>query len=286
MKLNTSMLKNIVKMAINEDIADGDITTRNLIPPTQKITAVIIARDCCIISGLPVVKLVFKTLDRECSWRARFSDGDRVKKGQIVAKITGLARGILMGERTALNFLSHMSGIATLTRKFVDSMRNTRIKIYDTRKTLPGLRYIEKYAVTCGGGMNHRFNLSENVLVKDNHIRACLKLGLPLNHVIKILSTKVVRGTEIQFEAQNLREVMLALKCGVDSIMLDNISYKNMKKAIKMIRETDENINIEVSGGINLKNVKKIARLDIDRVSVGSITHSAPAIDFSLEICS
>lgn len=285
-KLNTEYVKDIARTALNEDVGSGDITTRNLIPPTQKIVAVIVACESGIVAGLPIVKQVFKTFDKKCIWRSRLSDGKKIKKGQTVAVINGFARSILICERTALNFLSHLSGIATLTGRFVSKVKKSNVEIYDTRKTLPGLRLIEKYAVNCGGGFNNRMQLDDMVIIKDNHVKVCTELGLPIGQLVRTLYTKVTRGTEIEFETQNLREVMLALQCDVDMIMLDNMSYEAMKKAIKLIRKSKKNIKIEVSGKMNLKNIERISRLDVDRISIGAITHSAPAMDFSLEICS
>jgi len=283
-KLDAKYVKSFVRSVLEEDIGEGDITTKNIIPPTHRIVAKIVAGESGIISGLPVAREVFKTLDKKCVWRAKFSDGDFVKKGQTVAVVKGLARAILTSERTVLNFLSHMSGIATLTKKFIKKMKKSNIKILDTRKTLPGLRLFEKYAVMCGGGCNNRLRLDEMVLIKDNHIKTCRKLGLPIEQVVKSLNTKIPHDTEIEFEAQNMYEVMLALNSNVDIIMLDNMSYKRIKKAIKLIRQKNKNIQIEISGNINLKNIEKLSRLDVNRISIGSITHSAPALDFSLEI--
>ena len=283
-KLNPKYIKNLVEVALNEDVNTSDITTRNLLPPTQRIAAKIIAGETGVVCGLTVAKEVFKALDRKCVWRSKFKDGKRIKKGQAVAVVEGFARALLTGERTAVNFLSHLSGIATLTRKFADRARNSRVGIYDTRKTLPGLRMMEKYAVRCGGGVNNRSSLDEMVIVKDNHIKACIKLGLPIEQVVKSLFTKVPRGTEIEFEAENIREVALAIQCDVDTIMLDNMPYRTMQRAVKLIRKSKKDVRIEVSGKMNLGIIKKILRLDIDKVSIGSITHSAPAIDFSMEI--
>jgi nicotinate-nucleotide pyrophosphorylase (carboxylating) len=284
MKLRLEQVKDLINTSIEEDIGTGDITTRGLIPPTQAITARFVAQQTGIISGLSMAQWVYKILDKRCVWRSRFSDGDRVKKGQTVATVRGLARAVLTGERTSLNFLTHMSGIATLTRRFVEEVKNTGTKICDTRKTTPGLRLVEKYAVTCGGGQNIRMGLYDMAMIKDNHIKVCHALGLPMDQLVKSLYSKIFRGTEVEFETQNLRQVELALKCDVDIIMLDNMTYKMLRKAVKIIRKTNKTVQIEVSGGINLKNVGKISRLDIDRISVGSLTHSVPSLDISLDI--
>jgi nicotinate-nucleotide pyrophosphorylase (carboxylating) len=284
MKLRLEQVKDLIRSSLDEDIESGDITTRGLIPPTQRITAKIVSQQSGIIAGLPIAQWVFKLLDKRCVWRSKFSDGNRVKKGRTIATVNGLARAILSGERTALNFLTHLSGIATTTRKFVNEVKNTGVKIYDTRKTIPGLRLVEKYAVTCGGGYNTRMGLYDMAMIKDNHIKTCRAIGLPLDQLIKSLYSKIFRGTEVEFEAQNLRQAELALQCDVDIIMLDNMSYKTLKKVVKLIRKSNKQVQIEVSGGINLKNVRKMARFDIDRVSVGTLTHSVHALDISLEI--
>jgi len=284
MKLNSKEIIHLAKQSLNEDIATGDITTTNLIPPTCEVSAKIVAREKCVIAGLCIARQLFKCLDKNCVWRAKYSDGAIVKKNKTVATVTGLARAIITAERTALNFLSHLSGIATLTHRFVEKTKGTGVKIFDTRKTTPGLRYVEKYAVVCGGGQNHRMNLSEMVLVKDNHIKICQNEKLPLAHLISFLKGKISRGTKIEFEVQNLRQLDFALKNNIDIIMLDNMDFKTLKKAVKIIRNTNKNVGIEISGRVNLKNITKIAKLKIDRISVGTITHSASAVDFALEI--
>jgi len=286
MKLDTNEIKTLVRDAIEEDVGSGDITSRNLIPPTEEATARIIARSNGIVSGLAVARQVFKTLDRKCIWRAKLSDGDSVRKGRSIAIVKGLARAILAGERTALNFLQHMSGIATLTHRFVRKARYTETRIYDTRKTLPGLRVIEKYADKCGGGYSFRKGLFDMVLIKNNHLKICKQLGLPLDHVVRNLRIKVPRGIDIEIEARTIREVELGIRADMDIIMLDNMDYNTIKKAISIIRKSGKPIEVEVSGGINLKNVEKIAKFKIDRISVGALTHSAPVLDVALEIIS
>jgi len=277
-------VREIIKTALAEDIGSGDITTNHIFSPTEIASAKIIAKDTCVISGLPVAKEVFKILDKKCTWRAKYKDGSKVKAYKVVATVSGRARAILSGERTALNFLSRMSGIATLTNKFVNKVRKKAIEIFDTRKTSPGLRILEKYAVKCGGGKNHRMGLYDMVIIKDNHIRLCKKRRIPIVHILDSFKGAVTRGTKIEFEAQNLRDVELALQSDVDIIMLDNMEYKTLKRAVKIIRKSKKDVLIEISGGITLKNVERIANLKPDIISVGGITHSIPAIDFSLEI--
>lgn len=282
-KLDHKKIASIIKTALEEDIGDGDITTENIIPPTLKIEARIVAKEAGIICGLPVAKEVFKRLDRNCIWRAKVSDGDKIKPGKEVARIYGSARSILTGERVALNFLQHLSGIATATNKLV-KISQGKFFIYDTRKTHPGLRYLERYAVVCGGGKNHRFQLDDMILIKDNHIKVCEYKNLPIEEIFLRIKQRMDYTTDIEIECCNLRELKLALKIKPEIIMLDNMSYKQLKKAIKIIRKTLPKTKIEVSGKIDERKLKKIRRLDIDYVSVGSITHSSKDIDFSLEI--
>jgi nicotinate-nucleotide pyrophosphorylase (carboxylating) len=282
-KLDKEKIHSIVKLALEEDIGEGDITTENIIPPTLRIKARIIAEEKCIICGLPVAKEVFKMLDRRISWRAKVSDGDVVKPKKVVVEIFGSARAILTGERVALNFLQHLSGIATYTNKFV-KLANGKFDIYDTRKTHPGLRYFEKYAVLCGGGKNHRLQLDDMVLVKDNHIKICELYNLPIEEILYRMRQRLDYTTDVEIECCNLREVKLALKIKPDIIMLDNMSFAQLKKAIKMIRENLPKTKIEISGKLDEQKVKKLRRLNIDFASLGRITHSARDISFSLEV--
>lgn len=282
-KLDQKKVQTLIKNALIEDIGEGDITTENIIPPTIKVKAKIVSREKGIVCGLPVVKEVFKQLDKKCKWRAKISDGEKVKNGTVVALIEGSARAILTGERVALNFLQHLSGIATLTKKFVDLSKN-KFDIYDTRKTHPGLRYLERYAVRCGGGKNHRFNLEDMVLVKDNHLLVCKHKNLPVEEILSQMKNRLDYTTNIEIECTNFKELKLALKMKPDVIMLDNMGYLQLKKSIKIIRENLPKTQIEISGKIDEKKIKKLLNLDIDYVSIGRITHSAKDIDFSLEI--
>ncbi len=282
-KLEIKKILPVIKNALQEDIGESDITTENMLPPTIKTVARIVANESCIVCGLPVVKEVFKQLDKNCVWRAKVADGDKVNKGQTIAVIKGNARAILTAERVALNFLQHLSGIATATRKFVDIVKS-KIDIYDTRKTHPGLRYLEKYAVVCGGGKNHRSKLDEMVLVKDNHLLVCKYNNLPLEEILIQMKNRMEYTADFEIECRNFSELKLAVKLKPEIIMLDNMNFKSLKKAVKFIRKYLPKTRIEVSGKIDHKMVKKLVKLDIDYVSVGSITHSAKDIDFSLEI--
>jgi len=293
-------IDSLIKLALKEDIGKKDLTTEFLIPRDKKVKANIIAKEDGVIAGLKVAEKVFKICNMQygiwntgngIKFRRKIKDGEKVKKGLVVAEISGPARTILTAERVALNFLQHLSGIATLTRKYVDAIKQVTsyklqvTRVYDTRKTTPLWRELEKYAVRCGGGYNHRMNLGEMVLIKDNHLRIIKNSKFK----IKNLRKELPRNIKIEMEAQNLEQVRQALNAGVDIIMLDNMLFPEIKKAIKMIRKTQNakrktKPGIEISGGANLKNIKKIAQLGVERISVGEITHSAPALDISLEI--
>lgn len=273
--------KAVIKLALEEDIPRSDITTTLFIPKNKVVSASIIAKESGVVCGLDVAREVFRQLDRKIVFKKVVHDGQKITKGQILAKIRGNAQAILSAERTALNFLQRLSGIATLARKYVEAVRfavpDSNIKIYDTRKTTPLLRKLEKYAVRCGGGYNHRMNLSEMILLKDNHLKIISKL--PNLEIWKFRNKK----TLIEVEVQSFNQLKKVLVLNPDIIMLDNMSFKLLKKCIKYIRKHSR-CEIEVSGNVNLKTIKKLASCKPDRISVGSITHSACALDVSLEI--
>ncbi len=286
----------IIKLALKEDIGKGDITTNALFPKPMKVTAKIIARESGVICGLCAVSDVFKMLDRRIQVIRKADGGSKIKKGQVVCIIKGDARKILAGERTALNFLGRLSGIATLTNKYVEKVKPYKVKILDTRKTAPGLRELEKYAVKCGGGTNHRAGLYDQILIKDNHLKVLSIACLPARQGYRVLSIKNMikqlrkkTNKKIEIEVENLREFKKALDAGPNIIMLDNIGISDIKKAVAF-RNTLYPIpytprpELEVSGGVSLDNVRSIAATGVDMISVGALTHSAPSIDFSLEI--
>lgn len=277
-------LKSIIKQALNEDIGRGDITTQILIPRNKKVKAIIFLREEAIVCGIEIAKQVFKALDRYLKLKSYYKDGDRVKAKKTIMEIQGRARAILTGERVALNFLSHLSGIATQTAKFVKKVKPYKVMILDTRKTLPGLRQLQKFAVSCGGGFNHRFGLWDMVLIKDNHKKAQeAKHKIP--DLIKRVKQKA-RNKKIEIEVENLKEFKQALKAKPDIIMLDNMSLGQIKRAVKFLANNYKKttIKLEVSGNVNLNNVRQIAKTGVDFISVGALTHSAGAIDISLKI--
>jgi nicotinate-nucleotide pyrophosphorylase (carboxylating) len=272
----------LIDLALKEDEVFNDITSKEFIPEDKKAKAVLITKKDGVLAGVNVFIEVFKTLDDSCKVAIKKKDSDFIKKGDKILEITGSARMILSAERTALNFLQHMSGIATLTNVFVKAIGNGRAKIYDTRKTLPGYRELAKYAVRCGGGINHRMSLSDISLIKDNH----LKLIKDLISVIFDFRKKY-KDIKVEVECESLSEVRGALAAKADIIMLDNATPKTAGEMIDVIRKNstkDYKPEIEISGNVNFQTIKEFAKLDIDRISIGMITHSAPALDVSLEV--
>ena len=261
---------------MSEDLRpSGDITTR-LVKTNKKIKAKIITNENCVVGGLNFAKEAFKYSDKKIIFKAKTKDGKRIKKGKVVATIFGKSKAILKSERVALNFLSFISGVATITRKFVDKIKGKKCKICCTRKTAPNLRSLQKYGVRLGGGLNHRFNLSDEILIKDNHIAID-------GNILKLVSRAIKnkKGKKITVEVDNLNQLKKILGLKFNRILFDNMSVKNLRKGIKLSNKLYET---EASGGITLKNVKKIASTGVKRISVGKITHSAPAIDFKLDL--
>jgi len=251
----------------------GDITTR-LIKNNTKIKAKIISNENCVVGGLNFTKEAFKYLDKKIVFKTKTRDGRKIKKGKIIATIYGKPKAILKSERVALNFLSLISGIATTTRKFVNKIKGKNCKICCTRKTAPNLRSIQKYGVKLGGGLNHRFNLSEEILIKDNHIAIDGNIRQLVKRAIKNR-----KGKKITVEVDNLNQLKKIIDLKFNRILFDNMNLKNLKKAVKLSSKLYET---EASGGVNLKNVRKIATTGVERISIGKITHSAPAVDFQL----
>lgn len=273
-QLSKTFILNTVKLALNEDLyPSGDITS-SLVENDKSIKIKLIANQSAIVGGLLFAKQAFYLIDQKIKFTIKKRDGSNVKKGSLIATIDGKAKNILIAERVALNFLSHISGIATITNKFV-KLAGKKTKICCTRKTIPNLRVIQKYAVKIGGGINHRFNLSDEYLIKDNHIASSDLKTL----VIKAIKNK--KGKKITVEVDNLNQLKSLMGLKFDRVLLDNMSSNNLKKAVKMINGFYET---EASGNVNLKTVKSIAKTGVNRISIGSITHSAPAIDFKLEI--
>ena len=273
-KLSKEFIKSTVKLALNEDLyPSGDITSA-LINNDKVVTVKLISNQNAVVAGLLFAKQTFSLIDNKIKFIIKKKDGSRIKKGSIVALIKGKAKNILIAERVALNFLSHISGIATKTNEFV-KLAGKKTKICCTRKTIPNLRVIQKYAVKLGGGINHRFNLSDEYLIKDNHIASSDLKTL----VIKAIKNK--KGKKITVEVDTIDQLRSILGLKFNTILLDNMSIKNLKIAVKIAKKFYET---EASGNVNLKTVKAIASTGVNRISIGSITHSASAVDFKLEI--
>lgn len=277
MKLPQIYVDKIIKEALTEDINYTDITSDNLIPPQQQSTAHLIAKDNGILCGIDIALRVFELLDNSFQFEVHFKDGDSIKKGDTIAKITGSTLSILKGERTALNLLQHLSGISTATFNAVQIVKGTRAAITDTRKTLPSLRALQKYAVVTGKGQNHRFNLSDCAMIKDNHIDACGSI----TKAVKTLRSKIGHTIKIEVETRTLSDVKEALQCGADIIMLDNMDCDTMKQAVELV---DGKVPLEASGGITEKTLRAVAETGVDIISIGALTHSVKAFDISLKI--
>ena len=272
-KLSENFIKNTVKLALNEDLyPSGDITS-SLVKNNKTIRAKLIANEDAIIGGLLFAKSAFSLIDKKIKFIVKKKDGSFVKKKSLVAIIQGNVQNILIAERVALNFLSHISGIATKTNKFV-KLAGKKCKICCTRKTIPNLRVIQKYAVKLGGGTNHRFNLSDEFLIKDNHVAS--------SNIKKLVSSAIKnkKGRKITVEVDNLNQLKQIIGLKFDRVLFDNMNNKNLKLGVKLAKK---NYETEASGNISLKTIKSVAKTGVNRVSVGSITHSAPAIDFKLE---
>jgi nicotinate-nucleotide pyrophosphorylase (carboxylating) len=270
-------IQKLVKGALREDIGSGDITTRSTVDSSAATRGIILAKEAGVIVGLPVAREVFLQVGRKIKFVPKVRDGAKVRKGKVIAVVSGPARGILTGERVALNFLQRLSGIATLTNQFV-SRAGSRVKILDTRKTTPGLRALEKYAVRVGGGTNHRMGLYDAILIKDNHIR----LARGVKKAVEGVRGRYRGKKAIEVEAKTIPQVKQAIKAGSDKILLDNMSVNTLRKAVKLCKKVK--VWTEASGGVNLKNVSRIAKTGVNAISVGALTHSAKALDISLEI--
>lgn len=277
MILNKKEIERIIITALKEDIGPGDITTNLLITKKQKAKAFFIAKEDGIIAGLNVAKMVFQKLDRTISWKSFIKEGEHVITGTRLAEVNGSLRALLTGERTALNILQRMSGIATAAYNFVNVVKDTNAKILDTRKTAPGFRLLDKYAVKLGGGTNHRIGLFDMVLIKDNHIKAAGNITSAINKIRKGLTKKI----KLEVETRNLEEVREALKCKAEIIMLDNMTVAMMKEAVKII---DGKAKVEASGNVNLQSLRAIAETGVDYISVGALTHSVKALDICMKI--
>ena len=275
MAVATDTLERIVHAALAEDIGAGDVTTEATVPADAVGSAAILVKESGVVCGLRAVETTFRALDPEIAFEAFASDGDAIEAPAIVARVIGSQRAILTGERVALNFLGRLSGIATLTRDYVDAVAGTSAAVLDTRKTTPGLRALEKHAVAAGGGRNHRFGLDDAVLIKDNHLRAAGSIDAAVEQVRK------AGDLPIEVECDTLEQVGEALEAGVDAILLDNMTPSELRQAVQL---AGGRARLEASGGITLDNIRAVAEAGVDEISVGAITHSARSLDVSLEL--
>jgi len=270
-------IEKIIKNALSEDMNNGDITTENLVNDEMISSAEMLAKEDGVIAGLGISEMVFKIIDDKVEFKSKVNDGDIVNKGDIIATINGKTKSILMGERTALNILQRMSGIATVTSKYVEKAKPYGVRIVDTRKTTPGLRILEKEAVKLGGGHNHRYNLSDAVMIKDNHIKA----AGGIKNAVSIIRDKISHTTKIEVEVEDIEGLKEALESYADIIMLDNMSTADMAEAVKI---NNGQAILEASGNMTLDRIEEVSKVGVDVISVGAITHSVKALDISLNI--
>ena len=277
----TPQVKQLIRQAIAEDLSRKDVTTKVLISPTQMSKALVLVKDKGVIAGIEIAKEVFLEVDPKLEVDIIIKDGAEVKAGDVVVKIEGKTSSILKAERVALNFLQHLSGIASETARYVLAVKGLSVYITDTRKTTPGLRALEKYAVFVGGGKNHRMHLADLILIKDNHIAALKHRGLNIKEITAKAHHKAPPQLKIEIEVKTLEEALQAAEAGADIIMLDNMSLDDMRQAVRLVKG---HALLEASGGITLENVRAVAETGVDRISIGALTHSPKALDISLEL--
>ena len=283
MDLNDYMplMEDLVDRALEEDAAGTDITTDTLVPAHTKGSASFLIKTKGILAGIDIARLVFLKVDPFLKFSVTIRDGNMVKPGDTAATVEGDVRSILKGERTALNFLQHLSGIATQTSLYVKAVQGLPVKILDTRKTVPGLRILEKYAVSVGGGVNHRLNLGDMVLIKDNHIAILRRQGLGVGDIVRKARDKTPQRIKIEVETTNPGEALEAADAGADVVMLDNMGLAEMREAVTLI---NHRAIVEASGGVSLNTIRAIAETGVDWISVGALTHSADALDISMKL--
>jgi nicotinate-nucleotide pyrophosphorylase (carboxylating) len=282
MAIDPAGLKRTVRTALDEDVGAGDISTNWTVPESREVRAELIAKEAGVVAGLDVAAAIFREVDPAIAFLPRVSDGARVAVGEVVAELSGPARGILTGERTALNFLQRMSGIATETSRYCEAVAGTGAHILDTRKTAPGLRSLDKYAVTVGGGRNHRIGLYDMVLLKENHVAAAGGVA-PAVRAARARMEEAGQTVKLGIEVENLEQLESALDAGVDWILLDNMAEDLMRRAAIRVRELgDRRPVLEASGNVRIDNVRSIAETGVDAISIGALTHSVRALDLSL----
>lgn len=275
--MNRLQLRPLVREALNEDIGAGDWTTESLVTETERTTGIFLAKGDGVVAGLPVVEEVFRQLDPDIRLTCEVAEGERVSAGTVLARAEGTTRALLTGERVALNFLQRLSGIATVTRQVVDALEGLDCRVLDTRKTTPGLRMLEKYAVRTGGGTNHRLGLSHGVMIKDNHIA----VAGSMRKAVERVRSRVGHMVQVEVEADTLEQVVEAVSLDVDGILLDNMDPDHLRQAVAIV---DGRVWTEASGGITPVTARRVAETGVDAISLGWLTHSVQALDISLEI--
>lgn len=281
MPLTLSSLRDHLRRALAEDVAWGDVTTQALLPDTVAASGQIVAREPGVVAGLPVARETFSLVDERLRFTPVLTDGTDILPGAVIATVDGPAAGLLTAERVALNYLQRLSGIATLTRRYVQAIAGTKARLVDTRKTTPGLRSLEKYAVRCGGAANHRYGLSDGVLIKDNHIAILARQGIALRDVVGRARARAAHSLRIEVEVDDIDQIEEALAGGADVILLDNMPPATLTLAVRRIAGR---ALTEASGGITLENVRACAEAGVDLISVGALTHSVRALDLGLDI--
>jgi nicotinate-nucleotide pyrophosphorylase (carboxylating) len=274
-------IEEVVGRALDEDSVWSDVTTQAVIPPELRGKASIVAEASGVLAGAEVARMVFHRVDPSLRFELLLPEGSRVQPGDVIAKVEGRVASILKAERVALNFLQRLSGIASETRRYVEAIKGLKARIMDTRKTTPGLRSLEKYAVRVGGGYNHRLHLGNGVLLKDNHLAALRRQGMSLKEAVALAKQKALPSLKVEVEAETAEEAQQAAEAGADIVMLDNMGLKEMRHAVKLVRGQ---ALLEASGGITLDNVRQVAETGVDFISVGALTHSPKALGFSLEL--
>ena len=293
-ELDLEKIKDIVQLAIKEDIGDGDITSKIFIPDGSKTEGMLIAKEAGVVAGLPVAGYVLSQIDENLILTSNIEDGSRVKKGTIIGSVKGLTLSLLSAERLVLNFLQRLSGIATATNRFAEKIKGYGTQIMDTRKTAPGWRYLEKYAVRVGGGINHRMGLYDQILIKDNHLKTMgsEKENGAISRLVRTAREQIENGMLIEIEVEDLCQIKDVVDAGVDIILFDNMEPSKIREAVDIVKEIEKNqdagtgkaILTEASGNITIENVEEYADAGVDRISVGAITHSARVLDISFDI--
>lgn len=274
-------VRQIIELALAEDRVKNDVTSRLVIPADLHTTATLLAKAEGILAGVEIFKAVFERVDKKLNIAIRMPDGAALKPGDVAAVVSGHARSILKAERTAMNFVCHLSGIATATSRYVERVAGLPVRIADTRKTSAGQRLLEKHAVLCGGGRNHRMNLADGILIKDNHIAALGRKGLSLREIVSMARTRNTSGLKIEVEVNSIAEAIEAAGAGADMLLLDNMNIADMKNTVERLKDK---VRFEASGGITLENVRAVAETGVDIISIGALTHSVKALDLSLEM--